>query len=57
MGGVLPVLLLALSGVLVGGSWSMHRQGAGRGSVVFVGLLALLAAAGGILWLLPGEGS
>ncbi|MEH1011512.1 hypothetical protein V6U90_00045 [Micromonospora sp. CPCC 206060] len=57
MSSVLPVLLLALSGVLVGGAWSMHRQGAGRTAVLFVGLLALLAAAGGILWLIPGEGS
>ncbi len=56
MKGVLPVLLFILAGVLVGGAWSMHRQGAPRGVIGFVGLLALLATAGGVLWLNPGEG-
>jgi hypothetical protein len=56
MGAVLPVALFALAGVLIGGAWSMHRQGATRGVIGFVGLLALLAAAGGVLWLLPGDG-
>ena len=53
---VLPVALFALAGVLVGGIWSMHRQGAGRGVLVLMGVLALLAATGGVLWLLPGDG-
>jgi hypothetical protein len=53
---VLPILLLGLGGVLVGGAWSLHRQGAGRGVVAVVALLALLATAGGVLRLLPGEG-
>jgi hypothetical protein len=57
MGGVLPTLLLILGGVLVGGAWSLHRQGAPRGSVVLTALLAVLATVGGVLWLLPGEGS
>ncbi|MGB2569595.1 hypothetical protein ACPFP2_14245 [Micromonospora citrea] len=57
MGPVLPTLLLILAGVLVGGTWSLHRQGAPRGAVVITGLLALLATIGGVLWLLPGEGS
>ncbi|MEV4482278.1 hypothetical protein [Micromonospora coxensis] len=56
MGPVLPTLLLILAGVLVGGTWSLHRQGASRGAVVITGLLALLATVGGVLWLLPGEG-
>jgi hypothetical protein len=55
MSAVLPILLFALAGVLVGGAWSMHRQGATRGVVGFVGVLALLATAGGVLWLMPGD--
>lgn len=53
---LLPVLLFALAGVLAGGAWSLHRQGAGRGAVVVTGLLAALALAGGVLWLAPGGG-
>jgi hypothetical protein len=50
---VIPVLLLALAGILCGGVYSLHKQGAARGAVGFVGLLALLALVGGILWLVP----
>ncbi|MFI7574222.1 hypothetical protein [Micromonospora sp. NPDC049497] len=57
MSAALPTLLLILAGVLVGGAWSLHRQGAPRGAVVVTGLLAALATAGGLLWLFPGEGS
>ncbi|MEH1126070.1 hypothetical protein [Micromonospora sp. CPCC 206061] len=56
MNSVLPVVLFALAGVLVGGAWSMHRQGAAKGAVGLVGVLAALAAAGGVLWLIPGDG-
>ena len=56
MGPVLPTLLLILAGVLVGGAWSLYRQGAPRGTVVITGLLAALATVAGVLWLLPGEG-
>ncbi|MBF9133579.1 hypothetical protein I0C86_32275 [Plantactinospora sp. S1510] len=56
MGVVLPVVLFALGGVLIGGAWSLHRQGAPRGALWIVGALAVLATAGGVLWLLPGEG-
>lgn len=56
MSGVLPSLLLILAGILVGGAWSLHRQGAPRGVVVVTALLAVLATAGGVLWLIPGEG-
>ncbi|WP_204032496.1 hypothetical protein [Micromonospora qiuiae] len=57
MRAVLPTLLLIFAGVLVGGTLSLHRQGAPRGAVVVTGLLAVLATAAGVLWLLPGEGS
>ncbi|MBE1492333.1 hypothetical protein [Plantactinospora soyae] len=56
MGAVLPVLLFALGGVLIGGAWSLHRQGAPRGALLIVGALALLATAGGVLYLVPGDG-
>lgn len=53
MSTVLPLLLLGVAGLLVGGAVSMHRQGAGRGPVALVGVLAALALAGGIAWLWP----
>ncbi len=52
----LPVLLLAVGGMLVGGVISLVRQGASRFSIGLVAVLAVLATAGGILWLIPGEG-
>ncbi|MEQ4304486.1 hypothetical protein ABNF97_24435 [Plantactinospora sp. B6F1] len=51
---VLPVALFALGGVLIGGAWSLHRQGAPRQMLWIVGLLAVLATVGGVLWLVPG---
>lgn len=56
MSTVLSLALFALAGVLVGGAWSMYRQGASRGAVAVLGFLAALALAGGILWLWPGGG-
>ncbi|MFR9777663.1 hypothetical protein ACL02O_16605 [Micromonospora sp. MS34] len=56
MGQILPMLLLILAGLLVGGAWSLYKQGASRPAVVVTGLLAALATAGGLLWLLPVEG-
>jgi len=52
---VLPVLLLGLAGILVGGVISLARQGATKFSIGLVAALALLALAGGIVWMLPGE--
>jgi hypothetical protein len=52
---VIPVALFALAGVLVGGAWSLYRQGAAKGAIGLVAALAVLAATGGVLWL-PGEG-
>ncbi|MFI7427106.1 hypothetical protein ACIBPB_08980 [Micromonospora sp. NPDC049836] len=56
MAPLLTTLLLILAGVLVGGTWSLYRQGAPRAAVVITGLLAVLATVGGLLRLLPGEG-
>lgn len=53
MSTLLPLLLFGLSGVLVGGAWSLHRQRAGAVAVTVAGVLAALALAGGLLWLEP----
>jgi membrane protein DedA with SNARE-associated domain len=45
------VLCLILAGFLAGGAWSFHRQGQSRVVVIAVGLLAMLALAAGVLWL------
>jgi len=50
---VLPLLLFGLGGLLAGGAWSVHRQGAGRVPVALLVVLAGLALAGGVLWLWP----
>ncbi|BCB88394.1 hypothetical protein [Phytohabitans suffuscus] len=55
MSSFLPVVLFAVAGVLAGGAWSMHKQGAARAAVGLVAVLAALAAGGGLLWLIPGE--
>ena len=52
---MIPVALFALAGILVGGVISLVRQGASKFSVGLVAVLAVLAAAGGILWMNPGE--
>jgi hypothetical protein len=51
VGTVLPIVLLGLAGLLVGGIVSLRQQGAGPVPMVVLGVLALLSAAGGILWL------
>jgi hypothetical protein len=48
---VLPILLFGLAGLLVGGAISLRRQGARWPVVVAVGLVALLAAVAGVLWM------
>jgi hypothetical protein len=54
MSGLLPVALFALAGVLVGGAWSLRRQGAPAGAVVLMALLAVLAVAAGAVRLIYG---
>ncbi|GAA4717017.1 hypothetical protein [Phytohabitans rumicis] len=56
MSSAIPVVLFALAGVLVGGAWSMHKQGAAKGAIGLVAVLAALAVGGGVLWLIPGDG-
>jgi hypothetical protein len=50
---MVPVVLCAAGGILLGGSWSMRSQGAARAAVLLVALLGVLALAAGVLWLLP----
>ena len=52
MDNVLPILLFALGGILVGGAVSMKRQGAPPAAVLVLGLMALLALAAGTLRLI-----
>ena len=53
----MSIALILLGGNLAGGTISLARQGATRFSVVLTGVLAVLAVAGGILWMIPGEGA
>ena len=52
----MAIVLFALAGILVGGVISLVKQGATRFSIGVVSVLAVLAAAGGIAWSIPGEG-
>jgi len=49
---VLPILLLGLAGLLGGGVISLRQQGARWPVLGFVALLAAVAAAGGVLWMM-----
>jgi len=52
----MAILLFIVAGILTGGVVSLVRQGASKFSIGLVGVLAALAAAGGVAWLLPGNG-
>jgi hypothetical protein len=47
-----PILLLGVAGFLVGGVIAAYRNGA-KVLAVVVALLAVAAAIGGVVWLLP----
>lgn len=49
----MPVLLMVVAGLLLGGAISLYRQGASKATVALLGILTALALAGGVLWLLP----
>jgi hypothetical protein len=55
MAGILPIALFALAGILIGGCWSLYKQGAKRSIMIVVGLLAVLSAAGGVAWLMQSQ--
>ena len=52
---IVPILLLGLGGMLVGGVISLVRQGATKFSIGLVAALALLSLAAGVAWLIPGD--
>ncbi|WP_433377542.1 hypothetical protein ACQPZX_10050 [Actinoplanes sp. CA-142083] len=49
----MAVVLFVVAGFLVGGVIQLIRSGATKFSVGVVGVLAALAVAGGVAWLLP----
>jgi membrane protein DedA with SNARE-associated domain len=51
----MAIALFALAGILAGGVISLVKQGATRFSIGLVAVLAVLAAAGGVAWLIPGD--
>ena len=52
----MAVVLFLVAGFLVGGVFQLVKSGATKFTVGVVGVLAALAAAGGIAWLIPGNG-
>jgi hypothetical protein len=52
----MAIALFIVAGILVGGVISLVRQGATKFSIGLVAVLAVLAAAGGVAWLIPGDG-
>ena len=53
---MIPIALFLVAGFLLGGVITLIRQGATKVSIGVVAALAALAAAGGVVWLLPGDG-
>ena len=51
MNSLLPVVLIAIGGLFVGGLISMRQQGAGKVAQGVLGALALVSVAGGVLWM------
>ncbi|WP_249997857.1 hypothetical protein [Actinoplanes sp. M2I2] len=51
----MAVVLFIVAGFLVGGVIQLARSGATKFSIGLVGVLAAVATAGGVLWLLPGD--
>ena len=51
----MAIALFILAGFLAGGVISLVKSGATKFSIGLVGALAVLAAAGGVAWLLPGD--
>ncbi len=51
----MAIVLFIVAGFLVGGMIQLIKSGATKISVGLVGVLAALAAAGGVVWLIPGN--
>ena len=52
----MAIVLFVVAGFLAGGVYTLVKQGATKFSVGVVAVLAALAAAGGVAWLIPGNG-
>ena len=50
----MAVVLFVVAGFLGGGAYTLIKQGATKFSIGVVAVLAALAAAGGVAWLIPG---
>jgi hypothetical protein len=50
-----PVLLFGLAGLLFGGLAQLIKSKATPFSIGLVGVLAVLAAAAGVAWMIPGK--
>jgi hypothetical protein len=51
----MAVVLFLVAGFLSGGVYALVKQGATKITVGLVAVLAALAAAGGVAWLIPGN--
>jgi hypothetical protein len=51
----MAIVLFIVGGILAGGVISLVRQGASKFSIGLVAVLAALALAGGLAWLIPGD--
>ena len=51
MSSLLPILLLGLAGLFVGGAVSMYRQKSGLVPIVVLGVLGAVSATAGVLWM------
>jgi hypothetical protein len=51
----MAIVLFVVAGFLVGGVIQLVKSGATKFTIGLVGVLAGLAAAGGVAWLLPGN--
>ena len=49
----MAIVLFAIAGILLGGVITLVKQGATRFSIGLVAVLAALAAAGGVAWMVP----
>ncbi len=52
----MAIVLFLVAGFLVGGVVQLVKSGATRITIGLIGVLAALAAAGGVAWLIPGHG-
>jgi hypothetical protein len=52
----MAIVLFLVAGFLVGGVFQLVKSGATKFTIGVVGVLAALATAGAVAWLIPGSG-